>query len=221
MKIIQTALAFAVFALVSMPASSVPDEAEQHFVKGQKIIGNNCGDCVDSSRSGLEDGILELEFADRNGYADKAAIYKLLYQAYGSIAFVFAEPDSEDMKKYVGLRRLMLDRLIALLPNDPVFLYEYAAGVQDKDEQLKLMQRVIHLDPKNVSARLLVGLRLIEAGQHDSGVKQLKRAVNDASPEVKELYRDRAIEKLIQYGYKSEVDRWLKQSGQLKGPSSK
>lgn len=212
MRILTMFLVFLLSTLVSMPVIAAPDEAAKHFAKGQMLISNNCGECVDASRKGLENGIAELKLADGKGYADKAAIYKLMYQAYGDVAFVYAKPDSEDTKKYMNLRQQIAEKLVELLPNDSGILYEYASELKDKNKQLELMQKVLCLDPKNFSARLMIGLRLIETGQLDQGMAQLKQAVKDADPEAKGPYMQQALETLEQNGHKAEADKWRREA---------
>jgi tetratricopeptide (TPR) repeat protein len=214
MRIVNAILTSLVLGSISFAVFSAEEDASKHFVLAESLIWKNTGDSEGATRKGLEEGLVELKLAESSGFKDKAAIYKLEYYAYESLAFVFSRSDSEDYKKYSNLMQKSAEKYLEFFPNDPIMLDNYAIGLQDKDEQLKILRKVVLLDPKNYSARYSIGLRLIELGKIDEAMAELNQALSDAEPGAAYTYKRRAIERLNKFGFKEKADE-LRNQGKI------
>ncbi len=80
-----------VLSLVVSLAGFAPGQAavkpgQKQFARGRQLIQANCVDCMGGSRTGMEEGVRQIEAALKAGYPNKRAAYKLLISAYGDLA---------------------------------------------------------------------------------------------------------------------------------------
>ena len=64
-------------------------DPEEYFLRGKKLIEANCGDCMGGTQQGLNEGISELLKSIVYGYKNKVEAYKLLADAYNTVAPVY------------------------------------------------------------------------------------------------------------------------------------
>lgn len=185
-------------AYPSVPGiAAATSEAEKRFQSGKALIEQNCGDCEEATRDGLQEGINEIKAVLEKGYADKLSAYQLISDAYNTIAIVYAAPDSEEQKALLEKKRVIDEQILALSPNSPRLLYECGISLENKEERLRVMRRVLAIEPTNASARAVVGKLLVKRGQVDDGIK---KAIEHAEPHEKATYQEELNQLLAQHG---------------------
>ena len=157
-----------------------PGRARALFTQGKTLIENNCGDCRGGTRAGLETGIETMRQAIELGYPNKAEAYKLLTQAYNTLALVYAEPDSAEQKKVQSEQRELYRQLIELDPNDAAIRVEYAILAEDPYERLMQLRQAVEVAPKFAEARFVLAATLIERGDWESGTAEARTAIAQA-----------------------------------------
>lgn len=206
---------YIIVILIIMTFSSIgnaqEENAEKHFQLGKKLIEVNCGDCMDATRKGLEDGIAELLKSIEMGYPDKIAVYKLIADAYNTLAFVYAVPDSKEQKEIRNKQIEIYKQILRLDPRNQGILYQYALTYEDTNDQLIALQEVLKINPDHADARFAIGILLVQKGQLEDGIKELKKAVDLADSVRLEVYGNRLVDILIQHGRKKEAEEVSKE----------
>ena len=118
-------------AAAALAAAAAP--GREDFERGRRLVEDNCGDCMGGTRQGLEDGVAALRRAFDAGYSEPAAVYRLLADAYATLAYAYARTDPNALPRFEALRREVLQRLAALTPDDPWPCYELAVIEPDRD----------------------------------------------------------------------------------------
>ena len=203
-------------SLVSMTA--VAQSAEQNFQKGKQLIDSNCADCMGSTKEALKQGIAEVNKAIEMGYRDKVAAYRLLADAYNTIAVVYSEPGSQEEKTYSDARQDMYLRLIDLDPQNAQFKYEYAINLNDSSKQMAALQDVLKLNPKYADAHFAIGMLLTRTGQVDEGIVELKKAVQLADMDQSKMFGRRLVDTLNGLGRDAEAKQILEELKKDKKP---
>jgi tetratricopeptide (TPR) repeat protein len=163
-----------------IPAADSPAEAADHFAEGKKLIEDNCVECMGSKRSGLEQGIAEMQKAIDLGYQPTKDAYKLLENAYGNLR-TFSE-DQDERNSFEAKHKEIYQRLYELDPRDPQVLEDYAEFVATtNDEKLKVLQQAVEIDPKRANAQFLLSLSLIQKKDFANGISALQEAVKNES----------------------------------------
>ena len=198
----------AVLVLVTISLASttaVAQSAGHHFQQGRQLIESNCADCMGSTKEALKKGVAEVSRAVEMGYGDKVAAYKLLADAYNTLAVVYSEPGSQEEKAYSDARQDMYLRLLELDPQNAQFKYEYAITLNDNAKQIAALQDVLKLDPKYADAHFAIGMLLTRTGQVDEGIVELKKAVQLADVERSKMFGKRLIDILNGLGRDEEA----------------
>lgn len=163
-----------------IPTADSPAEAADHFAEGKKLIEDNCVECMGSNRSGLEQGIAEMQKATDLGYQPAKDAYKLLANAYGNLR-TFSE-DKGERNSFETKQKEIYQRLYELDPRDPQILEDYAQFVATtNDEKLKVLQQAVEIDPKRANAQFLLSLSLIQKKDFANGISALQEAVKNES----------------------------------------
>lgn len=161
------------------PASGEPSEAVEHFAKGKKLIEENCGECG-GTRSGVQEGMTELQKAIDLRYEPAKDVYKLLSDGYADLA-AFTK-DQEEEKAFWAKQNEIYQRLYELDPRDPQILEDYALRVaKTNDEKLKVLEQAVTIDPKRATTQFLLSLTLIEKKDFSHGISALQEAVKNES----------------------------------------
>lgn len=200
-------IVIAVTGLLIGSAATPQDQiAAQHFVRGKKLIEHNGADSMGSTQQGFEEGIAEVRKAIELGYSDRAAAYKLLANAYNTLALFYAKPDSEEQREALLLRRDALEKLLELRPDDPRIRAEYASVIEDKEMGLAAWRDVVAEEPNDAEARLTLGVHLVQRGQIDEGMSHLRKMVELADLYRGQFYVDSAQRALNEKGKKVEAE---------------
>jgi tetratricopeptide (TPR) repeat protein len=181
---------------------------QQEFGNAKKLIESNCGDCMGGTKEALEKGIAELIKVIESGYRNELEAYKLLAYAYNEMAAVYLARNPNEKKIVVEKYRKTYQKLIQLAPNDPEILYGYAISLplEDKTVRLKIFQEILRIDPNHKDANYMAGLILIEKGEYDEGIKDLKKALDQLEFDQDLGLAMRAIEILNKHGKKEEAN---------------
>ena len=180
--------------------------AEDRFQRGRQFIEANCGDCMGSTRAGLEQGIGEVSKALELGYPDRLAAHRLLAGAYNTLALVFAQPDSKEQKAAFEERRQVYEKILALDPSDVETRYLYATSLRDKAQKMTQLRKVLELQPDHADARFAVGVLLVEDGRTDDGLIELRKAFDLSGGARAEAYGTRLMQILTALGRKQEAE---------------
>jgi tetratricopeptide (TPR) repeat protein len=182
------------------PGVDPPPEATDHFAQGKKLIEDNCVECMGGNRSGLEQGINEMQKAIDLGYQPAKDPYKLLEDAYANLR-IFSE-DKEERKSLEAKQKEIYERLYELDPRDPQILEDYSMFVATtNDEKLKVLEQAVEIDPKRAKAQFLLSLSLIQKKDFANGISALQEAVkNESHSESLENEVVRTLEALDQNG---------------------
>lgn len=186
-------------------ASAQEPLAKEHFARGKALIEANCGDCMGRTRQGLEKGISEVLKAIEAGYDDQIAAYKLLAEAYNTLAYVDAGRDPKEQKEVILLQKAALEKVLTLNPGDGPTRVQYARVVGDRKMMIAALREVLAADPNNAEIRNLLGISLVEVGQIEEGVVHLKKSVELANPYWARTYGDRGRALLLDKGKKVEA----------------
>jgi hypothetical protein len=157
---------------------------------------------MNGTRPGLEDGVAALRRALEAGFPDPAPIYRLLAEAYPTLAYLHAKRDLDAQRRFVALHREALERLAALEPDDPGPRYELAVIEPDRDAQLAALGRLLATYPRHAAVHFSVGTILAERGRLDEAILALAQAVAAAGPGEIESYRQRLGDLRQQGGYR-------------------
>lgn len=197
---------------------AVAESAQQQFEKGKQLIESNCADCMGSTKEALKLGVAEVSKALDMGYGNKVAAYKLLADAYNTLAVVHSEPGSQEEKIYSAARQDAYLRLIDLDPQNAQFKYEYAINLSDNTKQLAALQDVLKLNPKYADAHFAIGMLLARTGQVDEGIVELKKAVQLADTDQSKKFGRRLIDILNGLGRDEEAKQVLEELKKEKKP---
>jgi hypothetical protein len=185
------------------------DNPEAHFTRGKQLIEKNCGDCAGGSKNGLEEGINEVLKAIDLGYRDPKAAYKVLADAYSTMAIVFATPRSSEEKELFRRRKQMYEKLVSLDPADANTLFEYAkslAATDDEETQLTALRNVLKLKPNHTGARFFVGVLLLRRGQASQAVTEIRKGLESAEGDDLNEYGPRAVQLFQQAARREDAE---------------
>src|SRR6266851_5590496 len=87
-------------AAAALAAAAAP--GREDFERGRRLVEDNCGDCMGGTRQGLEDGVAALRRAFDTGYSEPAAVYRLLADAYATLAYAHAKTDPNALPRFGG-----------------------------------------------------------------------------------------------------------------------
>lgn len=186
--------------MISLMGSAQEPNLQERFARAKQLIESNGADSTGATRRGLERGIAELRKAIEGGYEDRALAYKLLADAYNTLALVYAGPDSQEQEKIFALRKVALERLLELKPDDPRIRAEYARAAKNKEMEITAWRDVVASGPNDADARWSLGMLLVYDGQIDEGVTHLKKMVEVADLYRGQIYTRRAQDALIEKG---------------------
>jgi tetratricopeptide (TPR) repeat protein len=181
-------------------------DAQIQFEKAKELIKQNCADCMGATRQGLENGISSLNESIRSGYKNKKEAYILLRDAYNTMRIVYATPSSEEQRNIRREIKIVNEKLVQIDPNDPKILYEYARYLDDSDAQLQVYEIILKIDPDDVDARFASGKIMIEKGNVNEGIAELRETLRRAKGQEYENYGKRTVEILKQYGHKDDAN---------------
>jgi tetratricopeptide (TPR) repeat protein len=184
---------------------------ERHFQKGKELIQANCGECLGATKGGLEQGVSEVNLALEKGYGDKLAAYKLLADAYNTLAVVYSTDRSQEQLSYRDKTQRMYQQAMALDGKDPRLRYEYAMTLHDRTQQLQLLQENIKLDPNFAESHYALGVLLVWKGNLNDAITELQNALRLTDAQHAQSYAKRLIEALNAAGRQSEIPKVMQE----------
>lgn len=172
---------FLAFSLAHPGRAAASDDADELFLKGREQIEENCGDCHDGTRLGLEEGIESVRRAIELGCRDEVAAYKALAKAYGTLRLVFAIRDSSEQQQLIDEQQdAAWKRLLDLVPDDPQVRFEYAIFVDDAGPRLEHARAAAELAPEWADARFMYAVTLVESGSWKAALSEAQTAIEKA-----------------------------------------
>jgi tetratricopeptide (TPR) repeat protein len=140
------------------------------------------------NRTGMEEGVRDIEEALKAGYPNQKAAYKLLLNAYDNLA-TYTEKDPPAQQANSEKRSEVLKKLVALSPHDPEILKEYAESLQNPEEKAEVLAKVVELNPNLTDARYELGLITAQQGKTAAGIQMVKEAIaGQSNPDSSRTY---------------------------------
>ncbi len=164
---------------------STPSPAGLHFLKGKRLIENNCIDCQGGTATGTEEGIREIQAAIESGYANRVAAYKLLSNAYANMATYVEKAGPKQSEEYWAKRADVQRMLYALKPKDPLIAEEYAATLKTDEQKIPVLRKTVEANPDKTAPAFDLGASLVRTGHYAEGLQFMENSVNkETDPEV-------------------------------------
>lgn len=188
------------------PTQETQSEAFQaHVQRGKRLLDENCGDCYQQTREGLEEAISELAAAARMSSENDIEVLTLLASAYNTYVLTYLKWNTPEYNRYWTERTRILERILQLNPDDVVALIEYSEAIDDKDQAVQLWKRVLDLDPDNVSAHRLLGAFLLQKGETEAGLQHWRECYAAAEGRLKIDYGEDLVRALRENGREQEA----------------
>jgi tetratricopeptide (TPR) repeat protein len=186
-------------AVLMAPSVQSQNTPADHFVRGKKLIEDNCIDCMGGTQKGEEEGIRELEAALEAHYEKPVDAYKMLAEAYANMSTYVGKNETQALafrnKEYDIYRKLY-----ALVPEDEEVLMDYSRTLPEGKEQIPIFQKVLSVNPKNTNARFSLGELLFRENKVKEGLEEMKQAVAlESDPESIRNDVQRVLEALDQH----------------------
>jgi len=110
---------------------------QSSFARAKVLIEANCADCAGDSREALEQGIDLAMKAMNAGYPDRAAVLRLLVDAYGTLGVVFLKPNTPERDAAFQHRQDTLQFTWTYNALSEKWLYRKSKHVQFPDYRLR------------------------------------------------------------------------------------
>lgn len=178
-------------ALLSLLLTAGPlaaAESDDLFASGAALVEAHCGECDGATRAGLESGIAALRQAIDLGYANPIAAYKLLADAYATMAWVHSPIESAAQQSYLTLQDAAYQQLIALAPNDAAIRLEYATFLVDPVARLPHAEAAVSLAPQSANAHFVLAVTLVATQQYAASMDAADTAIAYATVEEANKY---------------------------------
>jgi Tfp pilus assembly protein PilF len=206
MKAVIVALLLAVASSATAQDGAQDDRpVQERLQRGEKLVEDNCGDCIGSTGAGLQAGIAEIEKAIADGHPDRLGAYKVLAGAYNTLGHVFAAPGSTEQKAALDERRILYEKVLALAPADVEARFLYADTLSDPGQKLEQYRKVLALQPEHADARFGLGAVLLDQGKTAEALPELRRAFAVSHGSRADFYGKRLIEALRAAGHAQEA----------------
>jgi len=134
---------------MSSSAAFEGQDAEQ-FQKGRELAWQNCNDCGDTTKEGLEEAIALLEPLLEKP-SDDIELHQILAELYRRLAIRYFEPGSQKRIRLMEQEREVLSIAVGLKPDNANLLYSYAKTFRG-EERIALLRELILLDSDYVEA---------------------------------------------------------------------
>lgn len=188
--------------------------AEQHYLRGKKLIENNCTDCNGGNAAGMAEGIHEVEAALSGGFTNQIAAYKLLSDAYNAMS-AYTESDPKQSEAY-SAKQVEVDRkLYELNPKDTQAALAYAHILHTDDQKVPILRQIVKIGPDNAKstyqdASFELGLILIKKNeQYQEGLTLTMETIErEEDPEAFHTYTAGLISALNQSGCGLEREKY-------------
>ena len=192
--------------LLPLPAAAT-DTAAELFAAGRALIDDNCSECYQATRHGLEAGVDAVKQALDAGLTDRVAAYKALARAYNTLAVVHALPDSDEQKLLARQQQAVYEQLVEAAPNDAEVRINYAQFLREPAAKVEHLEVAVKAAPDSADARYLLALALFDAGRNDDALPQARRAVALARRSAVGNYLEHLEERLQHAGLAAEAEQ--------------
>jgi len=178
------------FCLLTLASARPVDAATgpQLLQQGQILIEANCADCMGATKEKLLQGIGKVGEALRQGIADEAAAYHALARGYMVLAYVYAPPDSAEMKLMQEKQQSALKRATELDPHNTEILDEYASTFTDPKDAVAVWRRILAIDPSHQGALFGAGRYEVTHGEVEEGLVKMRKAFETSSGAMAYFY---------------------------------
>ncbi len=199
------------FPLIGQPIIAETDKRyKDEFVKAKSQIELNCSACYPTNLGELLLGTKKIEELLSKGQSDPVEALWLLASAYNSIiGFADNNKDKETYKATLLKSRVIYKQLSELLPTDPEARLKYALMGEELriplTQQILEVRQVLKIAPNHAVARSALGLLLIELGQEDAGIGELRTSFNLSEGKYIQLLGERLVSALETMGREGEA----------------
>jgi tetratricopeptide (TPR) repeat protein len=197
--------------LFSMVGSVISqDDVQSSFARAKVLIEANCADCAHRSQEALEQGIDLGTKAMNAGYPDRAAVLRLLVDAYGTLGVVFLKPNTPERTAAFQHRQDTLKQLIEAVPTDANIRYEYVhwrignteSRLADSDERIDRYRQILAIDPNHEKARFDLAQDLFAKGEDDEALALMRGLLLSSNSESLKIY-SQTLDRFLQAKAKS------------------
>jgi tetratricopeptide (TPR) repeat protein len=199
------------------------DDLQASFARARVLIEANCADCAGRSQDALEQGIDLAMKAMNAGYPDRAAVLRLLVDAYGTLGVVFLKPNTPESDAAFQHRQDVLKQLIEAVPTDANIRYEYVhwrignteSRLPDRDERIEWYRQILAIDPNHEKARFDLAQDLFAKSEDDEALALMRGLLLSRSSESLKIY-SQTLDRFVQTKAKSlQVVAPMKFSGEV------
>ena len=148
---------------------------ENEYQAAKSKIEWHCATCMGSSKTGLLDGIHQLEEVMNQGF-DSAEVRTVLANAYNQMWIVFSVNEKEK-ELWKSKKKVLLAKSIQVYPNDDKLLVAFADGVEPYSEKIRLLEKAFSINPKNTAAGYILGATLLRAAENKRAFDIFTKAI--------------------------------------------
>ena len=139
-------------------------------MRGKLLINRNCIDCEGGTAAGTEEGINEILAALKEGYSNQIAAYKLLSDAYASMATYVEKNDPTRSEAYWTKQTDVQRKLYALNPKDPEIAEAYAQTLKTDEQKIPVLRKAVEANPAQPELIFALGTSLMRLRKYDEGL---------------------------------------------------
>ncbi len=136
--------------LFTSPGLAFDGEDAEQFRKGRELAWQNCSDCADATKEGIEEAIALLEPLLEKRSKD-TELHRILAELYRQLAIGFYAKGSQGRAEYENREREVLSIAVGLEPGNLNLLHSYAMTYRG-EERIALLKKIVSLDNDHVEA---------------------------------------------------------------------
>lgn len=170
-------------------------ELAKEFERCLTLIQENCGDCSDITKEGLQKGLKICTNSIDHGYEASRGDLLKIAEGFNTFIAVYLHSDSPEENFFLKERNMIYEKMLSLNPNDGEALYAIiSTKPKTANDRIKEFKELVKKAPLFSKGHFALGESLMEAGQLDAGVDEVIEAiqVENASQEVS-FYASRAL----------------------------
>ena len=177
--------------------------------EGRALLERNSGDSVGATRNGLETGIELLNHALELGLEEPALPTELSLVPMVTSRLSMQRPDSADQQKAREQQKNCWQHLLELLPDDTEVLYENVSYLEEENEQIAMLERILAIDSEHLQAMSISVDFLSGNGQVEQGLDYMRSALLKATGRQETLFFGRRLSNMLaSLGRQMKRKRW-------------